>query len=698
MKASEPSVRARILFVDDDPVVSLLFARSMRARGVVVDCCERGEQALQMALEIPYALVVSDLMLPDLDGASLATRIGAVQPQTKCLLVTGAPPEAWPSTLSVRGALRVVRKPWDDDVLYGEVAGALRAAQEIVLSESPWLDARPIVLVVDERPACQTLVRSALAIDHANYEVRSCGTVEEARALLTHVAPVAILIDHAALRALPKLQTAAPKAAIVVLSDEDDESAFVEALQDGAQDYLSRGSADGAMIRRSVRYAVERKRVEERLRYVAHHDVLTGAYSKQHLCEYLDEAIEAARNQARSVGLLYVDLVEFRGVIDRLGYAEADRIMQEVSRRLLDSIRAGDLLARVSDGGFAIAVTGSACYDAILSIAHRVRSALATPFVRRDERIMLSTDMGVAFAPDDAESGEALLGHGLAATRRTKQGEDGIGFYDASEHERLQRRIRLRDDLERGVQEEAFQVHFQPQVELRSGAMIGAEALLRFSNRAGQGVSPIEFIPLLEESGLILPVGAWVLRQVVQPFAQWQALTVRPLRVSVNVSSRQLRDRRFVEAVRELVSGTDGAWLELEITESVLLDNPSAPALLEEIAGLGVRLAIDDFGTGYSSLSYLARFPFHCLKIDRQFVDRMLVEPRVGAIVEATVNLGRTLGVEIVAEGVETETQRARLIEVGCVLGQGYLFARPQPAAALLTLLRDGSSGLAAAE
>ncbi len=698
MRALEPSVRARVLFVDDDQVVSRAFARSMRARGVIVDCCERGEQALQMALEIPYALVVSDLLLPDIDGASVATRIGAAHPQTRCLIVTGASPETWPATLSLRGAPRVVRKPWDDDLLYGEIASALRAAQEIVVSESPWLDARPVVVVIDERPSCRALVQSALAIDHANYDVRCCGSVEEASALFKHLAPAAIVIDRAALSALPALRDAAPKAAIVVLSDEEDENAFAEALQDGAQDYLSRGSVDEAMIRRSVRYAVERKRVEERLRYVAHHDVLTGAYSKQHLCEYLEEAIEVARSQGRSVGLLYVDLVEFRGVIARLGYAEADRIMQEVSRRLLDSIRARDLLARVSDGGFAIAVTGSACYDAILGIAHRVRSALATPFVRRDERIVLSADMGVAFAPDDGESGEALLGHALAATRRAKPDEGGLGFYDAAEHQRMQRRIRLRDDLERGVQDEAFQVHFQPQVELRSGAMIGAEALLRFSDRAGQGVSPMEFIPLLEESGLILPVGEWVLRQVVGPFEQWQADTARPLRVSVNVSSRQLRDRRFIEVVHELVSGTDGAWLELEITESVLLDNPSAPGLLEEIAALGVRLAIDDFGTGYSSLSYLARFPFHCLKIDRQFVDRMLVDPRVGAIVEATVKLGHSLGVEIVAEGVETEAQRARLIEVGCGLGQGYLFARPQPADALLALLRDTSSGLAAAE
>ena len=429
----------------------------------------------------------------------------------------------------------------------------------------------------------------------------------------------------------------------------------------------------------------DRKRNEERIRFLAQHDVLTELPNRSMCIERLGLAIQQAQRRHEKVAVLFIDLDRFKNINDSLGHHVGDGLLRSVSRRLLESVRVGDTVSRLGGDEFVVILNGLVDVQEIAAIVDR----RLIPLVRgahdiNGAELHVSCSIGIAVYPDDATDIDALMRHADAAMYHAKgEGRDAAHFFTPELNERAQRRLRLESELRHAAERGQLMLHYQPRVDARNGRVMGVEALLRWIHPDLGEVAPVQFIPIAEESGLIVEIGAWVIDAACRQHAQWREQGVQIPQVSINVSVLQLRDGQLIDTVRtalERYALLPGA-VELELTESTLADNVEATlAQLHAIKRLGVELAIDDFGTGYSSLNYLNRFPIDRLKIDRTFVRDMLEDPTDLAITRAIIGLGHTLGLKVVAEGVETEREAQTLRAWDCDELQGYLFARPMPA------------------
>ena len=438
----------------------------------------------------------------------------------------------------------------------------------------------------------------------------------------------------------------------------------------------------------------ERRELEDRLRSLAMHDPLTGLPNRSLLFERLERAVEGLRGHGtrHSVGLLFIDLDHFKTVNDTLGHALGDRILTEVADRLAAVVRPGDTVARFGGDEFVVLCERLDDPGDAVVIAHRIDQALRRP-LRVDEReFELGVSIGISYADPEAVDPLAVLQDADAAMYRAKsEGRGHWVIFDERLREEAARRQRTETALRSTRDGQELEVHYQPVVSLATGRITGVEALVRW-RRDGRLVPPSEFVPIAEDTGLIVPIGAWVMRTASRQVAQWQQLPgYEDLSLAVNVSARQLEHPHFTPLVSEVLNGSSlrRGTLWLEITESLLLEDlNTATEHLERLARMGARLALDDFGTGYSSLSYLRRFPVESVKLDRSFVAGVGADAEDSAIVTAVIELARGLGKRCVAEGIETEQQYELLRELGCDFGQGYLMSRPVPAEELRELLR----------
>jgi diguanylate cyclase (GGDEF)-like protein/PAS domain S-box-containing protein len=434
-----------------------------------------------------------------------------------------------------------------------------------------------------------------------------------------------------------------------------------------------------------IRDITDRVEAEEALRDRAYHDALTGLANRARLEERLQGALERARSDGTSVVLLYVDLDRFKLVNDSFGHAVGDEILTLAGRRMERTLRSGDLLARHGGDEFLVLladVEGEAARVAD-AVARKLVHALAEPFAISGLEFQIEATVGVSVFPDDADSGDALLRHADAAMYAGK-GKGPVALY-TPETEDPRGRLALTRQLRQAVETEEFELHYQVVMPLAGGPPVGAEALLRWRHPERGMVSPGEFIRVAEESGLIVPIGDWVIDEVCRQARAWRDGGL-DIWLSFNVSLRQLRTTRLAQVVadRSSAHGVDPACLVAEITESATMHEPAGvQRLLTELHDLGVRLAIDDFGAGFSSLGRLQEMPVDILKIDRLFLTRLAGDGRGPAIVGTIVQLADALGLTAVGEGIETEAQRRLLLERGCGLGQGYLLGRPAPAAQL---------------
>lgn len=424
----------------------------------------------------------------------------------------------------------------------------------------------------------------------------------------------------------------------------------------------------------------QRRAAEAKLRFLAHHDALTGLANRERLQEALEDSLRRMRRDERQVAVIALDLDGFKEINDTLGHAAGDLLLREVGQRLRGLMRGEDLVARLGGDEFVVVQAGLAAPADAATLAERILASLAEPFELDGHRALIGCSAGIAVAPQDGEEAEALLSHADAALYRAKaEGRGAARFFEAGMQAALRERRLLERDLRSALADGGFALHFQPLCGLPDGRLAGFEALLRWT-RPGHGpVPPAEFIPLAEETGLIVPIGAWVLRQACREAACWPPGTM----VSVNLSPAQFRRGDLLRTVADALeeSGLAPARLELEVTEGLLLqDNPGVLGTLEALRAMGVSIAMDDFGTGYSSLAYLWRFPFNRLKIDRSFISGVDGNAKLVSIVEAVIALGRSLGLSITAEGVETEQEATLLRLLGCDLGQGYLLGRPMDA------------------
>ena len=414
-----------------------------------------------------------------------------------------------------------------------------------------------------------------------------------------------------------------------------------------------------------------------RIETLSRTDALTGLANRHQLALALADAIAQSGRRTASLGLLVLDLDRFMQINDSLGQQGADRVLLDCADRIRAVARQGNVLARIGGDQFALVLL-DADGVAAEAAARRLLDAVSQTCTVDGLSFTLTGSVGVAMYPQDGGDGEQLIRHAESAMRRAKQGGRAcFRFHQAQQDADMRQRMRLDHSMRQALASQQFRLHYQPQICLRSGRMIGAEALIRWRDPELGEISPGQFIPVAEDTGLIIAIGDWVLVQAVRQAAEWRASgLVMP--VSVNVSALQFQQDDFIDRVDAVLRehALPGVLLELELTESILVhDADEALVRLSRLAGLGVRLAIDDFGTGYSSLAYLKRFPIERLKIDRSFVKGVPGDDSDCAIVRAVVQLAQALGLKVIAEGVETEPQRAFLQELGCDEFQGFLYA-----------------------
>jgi diguanylate cyclase (GGDEF)-like protein len=430
---------------------------------------------------------------------------------------------------------------------------------------------------------------------------------------------------------------------------------------------------------------------EERIRYQAYHDGLTGLPNRASFTDHLEESMRRAKRASCPLALLFLDLDMFKRVNDSLGHDAGDRLLRVVADRIRRAVREADMLFRMGGDEFIVLLEDLRGPEEAAMVAGRMLQAVAEPLQLQHHEIAVSASIGIALYPRDDVVGERLLKAADTAMYRAKElGRNRYAFFAREMNERVESQIQIEAALRRALRNDEFVLHYQPRVSATSGRATGAEALLRWQHPEWGLVEPARFVPLLEETGLVVPVGEWVIAEACRQARAWQAAGLPPLRVSVNLSSRQFRSEALSEVVSEALraSGLAPQLLELELTESLLVENVEhAMGVMGKLKAIGTAISIDDFGTGYSSLGYLKRFPIDSLKIDKSFVRDIATSPKDAAIVKAISVLARSLGIGLIAEGVEEPWQIGFLRSQHCTELQGYYFSRPLPAEALLEAL-----------
>ncbi len=442
----------------------------------------------------------------------------------------------------------------------------------------------------------------------------------------------------------------------------------------------------------NYRDITSRRKLEEELRHMAFHDSLTGLANRALFIDRLEHALLLSHRAPRPVAVLFVDLDDFKTINDSLGHGEGDAILEQVAERLRGGLRAGDTLARMGGDEFAVLVEDPPAAGDPMVVAERLAETLAAPFTVGGKELFVHASFGVSVLTSRDQTAEELLRNAdISMYMAKRKGKNRIEVFEPSMHAAAIARLALKGDLERALERGEFFVLYQPVMDLATLEIVGVEALLRWRHPERGVVAPANFIPVAEETGLIIPLGRWVLVEACRQSKAWdQSAPGRPLTMNVNVSGRQVVEAGFVEEVATILAetGIDPGRLVLEFTEGVLIqDTAATKATLLALKALGVRLAIDDFGTGYSSLSYVRQFPIDVLKIDRSFIASMADGPDETALLRSILHLSETLHLETVAEGIEEPAQLADLQALGADLGQGFLFARPLQSAEVSALL-----------
>ncbi|MEB0110896.1 EAL domain-containing protein [Variovorax sp. RTB1] len=431
----------------------------------------------------------------------------------------------------------------------------------------------------------------------------------------------------------------------------------------------------------------------QKIHHLAFHDELTGLSNRAMFSSALNKGLTVAKDQSSVIAVLFLDLDRFKNINDTLGHTAGDLLLKEVATRITSCLHAGDSVARLGGDEFVVLVYGPSNTDSLRQLARKALAAVAQPFNTHGHEFRVTASIGIAVYPEDGEDEQLLMRNADIAMYQAKQdGKNGFAFYSAAMNQHSIERLAFEASFRHAVDRMQFRIHYQPKIDSRTERIEGVEALLRWDDPDLGSVSPVKFIPVAEETGLIVPLGRWVLRSACEQQVAWAKQGLRPISMAVNLSPRQFADEGLLDDVRSIVAKTGIApgYLELEITEGMLIQEAGqAVKLLEALRGLGIRLAVDDFGTGYSSLSNLKRFPVDTIKVDRSFIRDLPDNSEDRAITEAIIAMGRSLSLNVVAEGVETSEQANFLREHGCDQFQGFYFSKAVTSVEIIRLLKD---------
>jgi diguanylate cyclase (GGDEF)-like protein len=558
---------------------------------------------------------------------------------------------------------------------------------------------QPTLLLIEDSRADAYVVRLMLETVWAGFDTLThVPTIAQARPILLERAIDCVLLDLSLpdadqLEGLEAVKAVAPTVPIVVLTGHADEALALRALHEGAQDYLIKGQVEPEVLARAIRYSIERQAAETELAHQSTHDPLTGLPNRLLFLDRLALALARLARRPSMLAVMFLDIDGFKFVNDSLGHDVGDELLRAVAGRLRRVLRPGDTVARFGGDEYTILSEDIREASEAVRIAERLRAALRPPFPLAGRDVFITASIGIVMATDSDQRPEHLLRDADAAMYQAKdRGKARYEMFDEMMRLRVARRLETESGLHRAIERGEFALLFQPEIDLEDSTTLGVEALVSWQHSTRGLVGPSEFIAVAEETGLIVPIGTWVLREACTVGASWRSRMdpERPFMMSVNLSARQLLHPGLADQVAAVLdeTGFPARDLVVEVTESVLIEDAlHAGSVLDDLQKLGVRLCIDDFGTGYASLTYLRRFPVDILKIDQAFVQSLGTGADDAAIVEAVLGLAERLELMVIAEGVEEEHQARALKEMGCRVAQGYHFSVPLAAAEVENLL-----------
>ncbi|MGD6961027.1 EAL domain-containing protein [Fictibacillus phosphorivorans] len=442
-----------------------------------------------------------------------------------------------------------------------------------------------------------------------------------------------------------------------------------------------------------IRDITERKRNEKKINQMVYRDPLTGLPNRLLLNDRLSQALELADDTKQTIGIMFIDLDRFKYINDTLGHAVGDQLLIEIAKRIQACVGKNDTVCRQGGDEFIVLIPNTTA-DEVSKIAQQIVDLFSSSVMVNEQELFVTPSIGIAMYPGDGRDIETLIKNADTAMYRVKeQGKNNFQFYTPEMNEAVTKKMKLEIGLRKALERDEFKIVYQPQINVETGGIIGVEALLRWHHPEWGTISPAEFIPIAEETGLILQIGEWVLHGACRQNKTWQNAGYAPLRMAVNISSRQFQQSDLVERVSRILKETELApqYLELELTESIIQDSKYAVAKMQLLKEMGIHLSIDDFGTGYSSLSYLKTFPIHTLKIDQSFTRNIYADPKDASLVETIIAMAHNLDLKVIAEGVETEEQLQFLQQKQCNEAQGYYFSRPISAEELAVILHERS-------
>jgi diguanylate cyclase (GGDEF)-like protein/PAS domain S-box-containing protein len=687
----------RVLVADDEQTARLLMGATLEKAGYEVVLAADGAEALQRFFEQPCDLVMLDVEMPGLDGFETCVRLRhKAGKELPIVMVTGMDDVVSVERAFQVGATDFIRKPINWALIAHRVRYLVRAFENLQTLHQAQSVARLGSWYLDGQS-------KGLQGSPEAYRIVGVpeGTPLSFDAFLGLVHPDDGEAMGQAMREALKGEPFCVEHRIVV----DGATRWILSQAELSFD------ADGRFVAGvgTVQDITERKEAENRVYRLAYFDSLTGLPNRQAFTERLQREIQRAAHRRDKLAVLFLDLDRFKTVNDTLGHRTGDLLLQVVADRLRQTVRPADLVARADspDDEIDLARLGGDEFTLLLPrlrhgenallVVQRILDLMHRPFILDGREMVVTASIGIAIYPDDGADAPSLLKHADTAMYHAKDlGRDNAQFYSTALTEEAMRRLDMESNLRMGLEREEFFLHYQPQFDLASGRVLSLEALIRWKHPQHGLVPPLEFIPLAEENGLIVPIGAWVLRTACRDAMRW-LVAGQPLRIAVNLSAVQFRNPDLVGEIAAILraSGLPAQYLELEVTEGALMeDSASTVQTLNALRGMGLQLSLDDFGTGYSSLSYLQRLPFNNLKVDQSFV-RGLPADRDGlAITRAIIGLAKNLGFTVTAEGIETHEQAMRLRGMACEMLQGFYFSRPVAAAEIDALLTRDWRGL----